>query len=154
MLLRRISRPLLASWFVIQGTDAARHPAEHAQRGGPLANAVAARLGVPRPLEPREIRTAARLHGAAVTLCALGLAVGRRPRACAAALALLSAPLVVEERYWSAEDPAVRRRLREQFFRDLAIVGGLLAAAADSGGKPSLGWRAHRRAEATVAKIR
>jgi hypothetical protein len=34
VLLRRLARPLFASWFVTEGLDVVRHPAAHAQNPG------------------------------------------------------------------------------------------------------------------------
>jgi hypothetical protein len=42
---------------------------------------------------------------------------------------------------------------RVQFFKNLSMLGGLLLAAADTEGRPSMSWRAHRAAEHASDKI-
>ena len=48
-------------------------------------------------------------------------------------------------RFWEETDEATRAEQRMHFFKNLGLLGGLLLAAMDTEGKPSLGWRAKRR---------
>lgn len=166
MLLRRIARPLFASWFLSEGTDALRRPAGHAA----AARATLERVTgvVPRgalggALEPyrhpsdAQIATVVRVHGAATTVAALLLATGRRPRTAALALAALTVPLAVADaplgrrgRGGAHAGPATAEERRERsarFVRALGFTGGALLAAADTAGRPGLSWRVqHARA--------
>ncbi len=113
MLLRRIARPMFASWFLTEGVDALRHPAAHADVARESLQAVAA--AVPRsalggalggtlggalapfraPAGPsdRDVTRIVRAHGAATATAAALLALGRAPRASALVLAGLTLPL-------------------------------------------------------------
>ncbi len=57
-------------------------------------------------------------------------------------------------RFWEETDPDRRKAQQLQFVKNLSILGGVLLAAVDPGGKPSLGWRARRRARATTEAVR
>ena len=47
MLLRRLARPLFASWFVTEGLDVVRHPAAHAADARGALTTLRARLPEP-----------------------------------------------------------------------------------------------------------
>jgi hypothetical protein len=49
-------------------------------------------------------------------------------------------------RYWEIEDPELRAQQRIHFLKNLTMLGGLLLAAADTSGRPSLTWRRTRAA--------
>ena len=60
------------------------------------------------------------------------LALGRLPRLSALALAGSLAPTTAAGHpFWTVEDPAKRAQQRIQFNKNLAVLGGLLLAAAD-----------------------
>jgi hypothetical protein len=42
---------------------------------------------------------------------------------------------------------------RIQFFKNVSMLGGLLLAALDTEGRPSLSWRAHRAAGYAAEKV-
>jgi uncharacterized membrane protein YphA (DoxX/SURF4 family) len=169
MLLRRIARPLFASWFLSEGVDALRRPAAHVDvaRGavGRLTSAVpAGALG--GALEPyrhpsdRQLSTVVRVHGGATALAALMLATGRAPRTSALTLAALTLPLAAadapasrSERGHLGEQEKKERRAR--FLRGLSLTGAALIVAADTAGRPGMRWRVeHARAtRATTAKV-
>jgi hypothetical protein len=44
--------------------------------------------------------------------------------------------------FWTEHDPQRRVEQQVQFAKNLGLLGGLLFAAMDRGGKPSLSWRA------------
>ncbi len=168
MLLRRIARPLFASWFLSQGVDALRRPAGHL----PVARGAVERLtsGVPAGalggvLDPyrhpsdRQLSTVVRAHGGATALAAFLLATGRAPRTAALTLALLTLPLAAadaplsrKERAHRAEDRSGRAERRARFLRALSLSGGALIAAADTAGRPGVRWRVeHARATRAAA---
>ncbi|BCB85977.1 hypothetical protein Psuf_032900 [Phytohabitans suffuscus] len=43
--------------------------------------------------------------------------------------------------FWEHEDPAERRTQRLHFLKNMSMLGGLLLAAADTEGRPSLRYR-------------
>ncbi len=103
MLLRKVARPMFATWFISEGLDAARHPAAHtAVAAGALASAIGrvprgalgGALEALREPSHRQVTTLVRAHGAATALAGLALATGKAPRTAALVLAGLTAPLV------------------------------------------------------------
>jgi uncharacterized membrane protein YphA (DoxX/SURF4 family) len=159
MLLRRIARPLFASWFISEGWDAARRPEPHALRArGGVEKALAL---VPRGVlagalegyrEPtaHQLSVLVRLHGAATATAGLMLATGKAPRTAALALAALTAPLVLTNlprRDRSTLDKDARRERNERLVRALAFTGGALLAGIDYEGRPGVAWRVARARE-------
>ena len=148
MLVRRVARPLLSSWFVSTGLDALRHPSHHVASARPAADAVTRAAGLRRPLTDRELTWAVRAHGGATVLAAASLAVGRAPRTSGLALAALTAPLV------AVHQPLAGRQLDPErvapFVQSLGALGAALLAGADTAGSPSFGWRV-RQARGKVA---
>ncbi|HUJ66530.1 MAG TPA: hypothetical protein VLX59_13380, partial [Acidimicrobiales bacterium] len=47
---------------------------------------------------------------------------------------------------WEETDEATKAQQRIHFIKNLGLLGGLILAAVDTEGAPSLGWRARRRA--------
>ena len=70
---------------------------------------------------------------------------------------IVNVPLtVVNNPVWEADDAEERSRHVTGLTRGTAVAGGLFLAAADRGGRPSLGWRlsnaGEQRAEVREAK--
>src|SRR6185437_9205720 len=75
------------------------------------------------------------------------LAFGKFPRLASTALAASLIPTTLAgHRFWEEDDPEVRAQQQIHFLKNLGLLGGLLIAAADTQGKPSLGWRARKAA--------
>ncbi len=75
------------------------------------------------------------------------LAIGRFPRLAAIALAGSIVPTTLAgHRFWEEDDPSARSKQQVQFLKNVGLLGGLIFAAVDTGGAPSLGWRARRTA--------
>lgn len=139
-LTRRLARPLLAASYLYGGIDWLRHPTAHAPSIAPLVHRVAPPLGLPDAPE----RTA-RAVGAVQVAAGVMLATGRLPRLAATVLALTSLPGVVGERpFWAEKDPQGRQGRLNETLTKAAGIGGLILAAVDTEGRPSLGWRAQR----------
>ena len=136
--LRDFARPMLASIFVIQGFDTMLHP----ERVAPRAEPVVAPLAELVPGVPATTEDAVRLNGAVQFTAGSLLALGIFPRLSAAAIALTLVPTTAAgHRFWEVEDDKERAQQRIHFLKNLAIFGGLLIAAADTAGRPSLAWR-------------
>ena len=145
MLVRRVARPLLASWYLVTGVDAVRKPWLHVDAARPLADKVASTAGLRRTLTDRELKIAVRVHGVATVVAAANLAVGRAPRSSGLALAALTAPLAVVHQPWTG------RRLDPEKVAPFAqALGAALLAGADTAGSPSFGWRV-RQARGNLA---
>ena len=128
---RTLSRPLLASMFVLGGAESLVRPGSRVER------VRAAGLDRPEQL--------VRANGLAMTVAGLALAAGRLPRVSAAVLAATLLPTtVVGHPFWAERDPAVRAGQRAHFVKNLGLLGGLLATAADTGGRESVPHAAGR----------
>jgi len=144
MLLRRIARPLLATPFVVDGVNTLLHPEARAKKLIQLEprtkNTFAAKLTD----DPTRL---VRITAASQTGAALLLALGRAPRIAALVLAANVVPaLATEQDFWAEDDPDRRIAKRTAFLKDAGLLGGLMLAAADTEGRPSLGWRGRRAA--------
>lgn len=138
--LRALARPLLASAFILDGVDALRHADEHARKASPFAPALA-KASEKVPGLPADPKTLTRLVGAVQVAAGVLLATGKAPRAAAATLAIITIPTtVVRHPAWSTKG-AERQEHVAGLLRSAALLGGLIFAAEDREGKPSLGWR-------------
>lgn len=148
-MLRRIARPLLASVFIADGWRAVRHPSQEVEHLPQAETALATLVEkAPVPLTPDLIVRAA---GAAKIVAGGLLGLGVAPRAAATVLTVLHLPTVVAAHpFWTARGEERREQILG-LVRDSAVLGGLLLAAADTAGKPSLAWRLDT-ARATSAK--
>jgi uncharacterized membrane protein YphA (DoxX/SURF4 family) len=129
---------MLASIFVIQGFDTMLHPERVAPRADPVVQPLAELT--PGVLDSTE--DAVRLNGAVQFTAGSLLALDIFPRLSALAIAVTLVPTTVAgHRFWEIEDEKERAQQRIHFLKNLSILGGLLIAAADTGGRPSLAWR-------------
>lgn len=139
---RRLARPLLAGMFVTGGVDALRQP-------GPRVEAVrAAGLSSPEKL--------VRVNALTQVASGLALATNRLPRLSALVLAGSLVPTTyVGHPFWSEKDKASRKQQQVHFLKNLGLLGGLLLAVADTGGRESLphaAGRVTRRARKDAAR--
>ncbi|MFW3464599.1 DoxX family protein [Streptomyces sp. 058-1L] len=140
--LRRVARPLLASMFVSGGYNAVRDPARLVPAAESVADPVSTRIAPRTSLLPEDPERLVRLNGAVQLGAGVLLALGRAPRLASAALAATLVPTTLAaHRFWTIEDPEERAAQRIQFLKNASMLGGLLIAAADTHGKPSLAYR-------------
>ena len=138
---RTAARAMLASIFVISGArivvdpDAKVAAAKRVtDRIGPLITKVDARL-------PTDARTLVRLKAGVDVVAGLLLASGKFTRPAAAVLAANLVPTTFAAHpFWTVPQPE-RAQQETQFLKNLSLLGGLLLAAADTQGKPSIGYR-------------
>jgi len=125
--------------FVAGGADALRKP-------GPRVDMVEA-AGL------QDAAKLVRINGAAQLVGGLALATGRLPRLSALVLAGSLVPTTyVGHPFWSAPDKAQRQAQQIQFLKNLSMLGGLLLAAADTGGRESIPHAAGRISRRTAKK--
>ena len=142
VLLRRVARPLLAGIFVSGGLDTLLNPAPKIEKATPLLEKAGEALPIDDPPPPS---TLVQLDAAVKVAAGSLLAAGYVPRLASAALAASLVPTTVAGYpFWQEEDEQRRSAQRLHFFKNLAMLGGLLLAAADTEGRPSLGWWARR----------
>ena len=137
---RRMARPLLASMFVSGGLDAIRNPESKVER----AEAVTQTLTNHVPGLPDTV-TLIKWNGMAQVAAGALLAIGKFRRLAAVVLIGSIIPTTYAgHRFWEETDDAARAQQRVHFLKNLGLLGGLILAAFDTEGAPSLGWRARR----------
>jgi putative oxidoreductase len=135
---------MLASIFIVQGYQTYRHPERVAARAEPVVRPLAERF----PAVPAKTEDAVRLNGAVQMAAGSLLALGRFPRLSALAIAATLVPTTLAgHRFWEAEEEAAKTQQRIHFLKNVSMLGGLLIAAADTAGKPSLAWRTRHAAK-------
>ena len=139
---RRIARPLLASIFVAGGIDALRDPEGKAK----AAQVIAVPLNRQFPSLPDDPELLVRVNGTVQVGAGALLALGRCRRLAAVALIASIIPTTYAgHRFWEEEDESLRAQQQVHFLKNLGLLGGLILAATDTEGEPSLGWRARGR---------
>jgi uncharacterized membrane protein YphA (DoxX/SURF4 family) len=118
-LISRLARPLLAASFVAGGYGVLREP-------GPLPE-LARQHGVPLP----EAATRATATGMVVGGLALGSGIAPMLGGGTLIACLVPTTLTVHA-FWRQADPARRRMQRNEFFKNVSLLGGLVIAAAAS----------------------
>ncbi|WUF67185.1 DoxX family membrane protein [Streptomyces nojiriensis] len=124
--------------LVTGGLRTLRRPEAAAEATRPVVRAVGKRI----PALAWDPLHLVRVTGAIQTTAGLLFATGRAPRLAALTLAATLVPTsLTTHAFWTVEDPEERARQRALFLTDLSALGGLLIAAADTHGKPSLAYR-------------
>jgi putative oxidoreductase len=133
---------MLSGIFVISGARAMTNPEPLASRAKPVTDRVAPLLAKANPRIPTDAASLVRVNGAVQFVAGLLLATGHLTRPAAAALAGTLVPTTLAGHpYWTIDDPTERAAQRTHFLKNLGMFGGLLLAAADTQGRPGLGWR-------------
>ena len=131
---------MLASVFVSSGIDTLRNPGPREE----LAEPVTEKLAEPAPL-PGDTEQLVKVNAVVQVVGGAMLALGKLRRLAAVALAASLVPTTLAgHRFWEKDDPAERAQQQTQFAKNMGLLGGLILAAVDTGGAPSLGWRARR----------
>lgn len=147
---------MLAAMFIQGGITALKAPEAHAKEARPLLDAVSPAVDKAVEVSPLEKRpsdeTLIRIDGGVKVVAGTLLALGLLPRLSAAALAASLVPTTIAgHRFWDEEDPQRRQEQEIHFAKNLSMLGGLLIAAADTAGRPSLAWRSRKAAELAAA---
>ena len=137
-LTRRLARPMLASIFISSSIPMLK---DQSYLHGPIRDA-----GLSEP----ELLAKAHVYGNLAG--GLGLALNKFPRLAALGLALNLAPTTyVGHAFWkSPEDQKVMQQIN--FMKNLSLLGGLLIAASDTGGRESLPHKVGRVSKRTKRK--
>ena len=142
--LRLAARSMLASQFIILGADTLRNPAPRAE----VAKPVIEQLRGVIPALPDNDNAVVRLDGAINVVFGTSLLLGKFQRISALILAGSLLPTTFGgHRFWEQEDPASKKNQQIHFQKNIAALGGLLFAALDRKGKPSLSYRASKAAK-------
>jgi uncharacterized membrane protein YphA (DoxX/SURF4 family) len=141
--LRTAARALLGALFVVGGARAVANPDRQVAKAKRVTDRVAPLLEKTDPRLPTEARTLIQVNGAAQLGAGLLFVTGHFTRPAAAVLAGTLVPTTIAGHpFWAVEDPAERRVQQTQFLKNLGLLGGLILAAVDTQGKPSMAWRA------------
>ena len=142
MLVRRIARPMLASTFLYGGLDQLRHPSPKVPRAEKLD--IPSKPGM-SALNITSTEQAVRVNGAVQVAAGALLVLNRFPRVASLALAASLIPTTAAgHRFWEESDDAAKTQQKNHFFKNVSMLGGLLIAAVDTGGKESLVRRTKR----------
>lgn len=139
---RTIARSLLASAFVVLGAKSLVRSGQL----GPVAEQVTDPLtdaaGVDTSAEKLvQINAGVQIAGGAL----LALGIGARPAALALGVSLVPTTLA-SHRFWESDTPMQKELDTMGFVKNAAILGGLIFAALDTGGRPSVFWSGKRAA--------
>ena len=152
MLVRRIARPLLAAPFVLLGVQALREPGGRVELARPMIEKMTEVADKQLPVSvPKNVEQYVRVNSGVMVGAGVLFGLGRLPRLSALLLTGTMVPTTAAgHRFWEHEG-ANRQQQLIHFLKNMGLVGGLLIAAVDTEGKPSVGWRA-RRAAARAAE--
>lgn len=167
MILRRIARPMLAAVFVSGGIDTLRNPTSRVAAAGPLVDKATDQFRGRIPDQalaripdkvldnvPTDAETLVKINAAAQIGAGIALGLGKFPRLSALVLAGSTIPTTLTgHRFWEKEDPVERAQQQSHFLKNLGLLGGLLLAAADTHGKPSVTWRAKHAARSATNTV-
>ncbi|MEU4243031.1 DoxX family protein [Actinoplanes sp. NPDC026619] len=152
---RTAARAMLASVFVISGirilinpgdnrVEVARRVTDHV---GPLLEKIDPRI-------PSDARSLVRIKAASDVVAGLALATGHLTRPSAAVLAAGLVPTTIAGHpFWSAAKEE-RPGHETHFLKNLALLGGLLLAAADTEGRPGLRYRTSHAASRSKREVK
>jgi putative oxidoreductase len=125
--LRPAARLLTGTTYAVLGYGVVREPGPGAEEAAALIAAIRKKVPLPAPDEQL-----VQVNGAIQAVCGALLALGLAPRLCAVVLAGSMIPTTLAvHRFWTVEDPEVRKQQQIQFHKNMAMIGGLLFAALD-----------------------
>jgi uncharacterized membrane protein YphA (DoxX/SURF4 family) len=149
VLTRRLARPLLAGVFIAGGIDTLRDPGSRAGKAEVVGPEIAKRLGLPEDPE-----TLVKVNAGTMVVAGGLLALDKAPRVSATVLLGSLIPTTLAgHAFWRETDPKVAAQQRNHFLKNAAVAGGLLLAALDTEGRPSVRWRAKRAARKAQRKL-
>ncbi|WP_244894481.1 DoxX family membrane protein [Amycolatopsis arida] len=150
-----MARPLLAAIFISGGINALRNAEGHAQAAKPfLDRTVRAKADALPASVPTDPVSLVKLDAAVKIGAGTALAFGKLPRLSALLLLGSLVPTTAASHaFWEEKDEARKQEQLIHFLKNAGLAGGLLLAAGDTGGRPSLGWRARRAARKAGKRV-
>jgi uncharacterized membrane protein YphA (DoxX/SURF4 family) len=137
---------MLSGIFVVSGARNLQNPGRLVTAAKPVTDRVAPLIQNLHPRIPTDTETLVRANAATQLVGGLMLATGKFTRPVALVLAGTLVPTTVAGHpFWNNDDPMTRNNNQVHFLKNLGLLGGLLLAAADTGGRPGLRWRAGHR---------
>ncbi|WP_029107737.1 DoxX family protein [Mycobacterium sp. URHD0025] len=145
---------MLSATFIARGVETLRDPSASTETTRRTLGALSALPGPVGAGVPNNADTVARVNAAVQVAGGLLFALGRAPRLTAAALAVTMIPRSIgSQAFLKDSDPQHAAAQRREFLTDVSLLGGLIIAAADTAGKPSLAWRGRRAAQHVSATV-
>ncbi|MGB3734724.1 MAG: DoxX family protein [Ilumatobacter sp.] len=139
---RTIARSLLASAFVVLGAKSLQRSGDLAGVAEQVTDPLTDAAGIDTSTEKLvQINSGVQIAGGAL----LALGIGARPAALALGASLIPTTLA-SHRFWESETPMQKELDTMGFVKNAAILGGLLFAALDTGGRPSVFWSGRKAA--------
>ena len=133
---------MLSAIFVLNGARSVVNPEPYLGRARLVTDRVTPLLEKTDLRIPSDPKTLVRINGAVQVVGGLLLTTGHFTRPAAAALAGTLVPTTIAGHpFWTVHDPAERQAQRIHFLKNLGLFGGLVLAAVDTQGQPSLRWR-------------
>ena len=152
MLVRRIARPLLAAPFIYGGISTLRKPQDRVPGARPVVEKIAETADKQLPVQvPRDVQQWVQADAAVKVAAGSLFALNKLPRLTALVLSASIVPTTLAgHRFWEHDDPTEQFGQISNFLKNTGLLGGLLLAAVDTEGKPSVGYRARRSAKAAA----
>jgi uncharacterized membrane protein YphA (DoxX/SURF4 family) len=138
---RSAARALLGTIFVVSGARSLMNPDPHVIQAKRVTDRIVPLLERADPRLPTDTRTLVRINAGVELVAGLLLASGHLTRPAAAALAANLVPTTLAGHPFWAMPKSERRPHEIHFLKNLGLLGGLLLAAADTEGRPSLRYR-------------
>jgi putative oxidoreductase len=136
--------------FIAGGVDAIQSPEGKVKAAAAVTDPLKARF----PILPEDTATLVRLNGMVQVGAGSLLALGKFRRLASWALVASVIPTTYAgHRFWEEVDEDARAQQRIHFLKNLGLLGGLILAATDTEGAPSLGWKARRKADQVTTAI-
>jgi putative oxidoreductase len=147
--LRFLVRPMLAAPFIVGGLNVLRTPKTSARAAADVAEPIANAVGLDASSE-----TLVKANAGAQVGAGIALALGFFPRVAAVVLSASVVPsTIAAHRFWDEREPARREEQMLAFAKNAGLLGGLLAAALDTGGRPSVFWSSRRAASRAAQTV-
>ena len=148
-MIRKLARPMLASVYIADGVNTVKNASAHANDAERVVNTIKSVL----PSQyaqyiPSDPETVAKINGGLKIGAGSTFALGKAPRLSAGLLAVSTVgSLLGRNAFWEAKNADEKTRRRNGAMTNVALLGGVLIASADTEGKPGLAWRAQDAAK-------
>lgn len=145
---------MLASVFVVHGVRALINPEPQVDAARRVTDRLGPLLEKADPRIPTDAKTLVRAKAAADVVAGVALATGHVTRPAAAVLAAGLVPTTIAGHPFWALAKEERAKQQTQFLKNLGLLGGLLLAAADTQGRPSLRYRTTHAVDRSQRAVR
>ncbi|SIS41147.1 Uncharacterized membrane protein YphA, DoxX/SURF4 family [Corynebacterium appendicis CIP 107643] len=148
-MIRKLARPMLASVYIADGVKTVTNSSEYANDAERVVETIKSAL----PSQyaqyiPSDPETVAKINGGLKIGAGSTFALGKAPRLSAGLLAVSTVgTLLGRNAFWEAKNEDDKQRRRNGAMTNVALLGGVLLASADTEGKPGLAWRAQDAAK-------